>query len=60
MARKVKTLLRNPNERNHREHRSKRGRRNLGKDQRELLRQFRIEKMKLFEKELEDEVKKSL
>lgn len=60
MARQVKTLFNNPNERNHRDHRSKKNRRHIHKATKWNM----IEKKKEWElkkvKELEDEIKKSL
>jgi uncharacterized membrane-anchored protein len=57
MARQVKTLFNNPNERSHRDHRSKKNRKHIHKSTKALL----IEKKKEWEdckvKELEDEIK---
>lgn len=54
MARRVKTLFNNPNERNHREHRSKKNRKMLSKDKRYLINQFKRKKAKLYEPQIDE------
>ena len=57
MARRVKTLFNNPNERNHRDHRSKKGRKPLSKDSRWLNNQRKQDFLKRKLKRLDDEIK---
>lgn len=59
-CRKVKTLFNNPNQRNHRDHRSKKNRKKLSKDRRWILNQTKKREYERIEKEMENEIKKSL
>lgn len=57
-ARKIQTLLRNPNERKHREHRSKKGRTYVPYKQN--VRDFKNHRVHVTENELDDEIREIL